>query len=79
MRLKVNMRLLAQAPNMSPEELKHATEFAAWQLEVGEGTANADCDGISITLPPRYNRYFLFLLLTVYQSSVCLTTTTTPS
>jgi hypothetical protein len=29
MPLKVNMRLLAQAPNMSSEELKHATEFAA--------------------------------------------------
>jgi hypothetical protein len=52
MPLKVNMRVLAQAPNMSPDELKHATEFAEWQLKVGEGTANDDHCGILITLPP---------------------------
>src|SRR5271154_422110 len=45
-----NMRVLAQAANMTPEERIHATEFAAWQLEVGEGTANDN--GISIKLPP---------------------------
>ena len=50
MRLIENMRVLAQAANMTPEERIHATEFAAWQLEVGEGTANDD--GISIKLPP---------------------------
>jgi ATP-dependent DNA helicase PIF1 len=50
MQLKVNMRVLAQAANMTPEERIHATQFAAWQLEVGEGTANDD--GISIKLPP---------------------------
>ena len=44
MRLIENMRVLAQAANMTPEERIHATEFAAWQLEVGEG--------ISIKLPP---------------------------
>jgi hypothetical protein len=50
MQLKVNMRVLAQAANMTPEERIHATQFAAWQLEVGEGTTNDD--GISIKLPP---------------------------
>jgi hypothetical protein len=50
MQLKVNMRVLAQAANMTPEERVHATQFPASQLEVGEGTANDD--GISIKLPP---------------------------
>jgi hypothetical protein len=46
---KLNMRVLSQAANMSAEEYAVATQFAAWQLDVGEGSANED--GISITIP----------------------------
>jgi hypothetical protein len=60
MPLKVNMRLLAQAANMSPEELLYATEFAAWQLKVGNGKANED--GVSIKLPSGTSDLFFLLL-----------------
>jgi PIF1-like helicase len=39
MPLRVNMRVLGQA---AIEEHAHATQFAAWQLEVGNGSANHD-------------------------------------
>jgi ATP-dependent DNA helicase PIF1 len=60
MPLEVNMCVLAQAMNMSPEERIHATKFAEWQLEVAKGTTN-NKDGISIKLPPSTNiRFFGF-------------------
>ena len=58
MQLKVNMRVLAQAASMTPEEWIHAIQFAAWQLQVGEGPANDD--GISVKLPPGTNDNFEF-------------------
>ena len=42
MSLSVNMRLLAQADHMTELEHRHATEFAAWQLKLGQETANHD-------------------------------------
>jgi PIF1-like helicase len=49
MALKVNMRVLSQAAHMSPEEYAVATKFAAWQLAVGQGSANSK--GIAIEIP----------------------------
>jgi len=49
MPLKVNMRVLSQAASMTPEDHIYATQFAAWQLKVGDGSANNN--GISIRLP----------------------------
>jgi len=49
MQLKVNMRVLAQVTTMTPEEHVYATQFAEWQLKVGDGSANHD--GFSITIP----------------------------
>jgi len=40
MPLTVNMRLLAQAHHMTEIDQVHAIEFAAWQLKLGDGTAN---------------------------------------
>jgi ATP-dependent DNA helicase PIF1 len=48
--LRVNMRVLGQAAIMTPEEHAYTTQFAAWQLKVGDGSANDD--GISMKLPP---------------------------
>jgi hypothetical protein len=49
MPLKVNMYILGQAGIMTHEEHVYATQFASWQLKVGDGSANDD--GISIKLP----------------------------
>jgi PIF1-like helicase len=49
MSLNVNMRLLAQADHMTEVEHRHATEFAAWQLKLGQGNVNHD--GFMIKLP----------------------------
>jgi hypothetical protein len=63
MPLKVNMRVLAQVPNMSPEEQIHSVAFTNWLLEVGNGTANGD-NGISIKLPSGKNsQFFMFSYL----------------
>jgi len=70
MPLKVNMRVLGQAAIMTPEEHVYATQFALWQLKVGDGSTNNDW--ISIRLPPT-NVLFSQLLLIVYQSFVCQT------
>jgi hypothetical protein len=57
MQLRVNMRVLAQAAYMSVDKFALATQFAAWQLEVGDGSANHD--GISIKLPSVRTPYLL--------------------
>lgn len=47
--LTINMRLLTQAHHMTETDRLHAIEFAAWQLKLGDGTANHDA--IKIVLP----------------------------
>jgi hypothetical protein len=42
MRLTVNMRLLAQARHMSPDQLHYTQDFAAWLLNVGNGSINEE-------------------------------------
>jgi hypothetical protein len=49
MQLDINMRLLAQSHFMTQIDHAHATEFGAWQLKLGDGTANHDAT--MITLP----------------------------
>jgi ATP-dependent DNA helicase PIF1 len=49
LRLDVNMRLLSQAPLLSPSENARAHEFADWLLNIGDGSANFN--DAEVTLP----------------------------
>jgi hypothetical protein len=48
LRLTVNMRLLAQAANMTDVDRERAESFAAWLLHVGNGTLNGPDDSVEI-------------------------------
>jgi hypothetical protein len=50
MRLTINMRLLAQAAHMSPQELQHTQRFASWLLNIGNGSINNENN--EVILPP---------------------------
>ena len=57
MSLKINMRLFEQAHFMTDIDHAQATEFATWQLKLGDGTANHDAT--TITLPTGINFPFI--------------------
>jgi hypothetical protein len=46
--LRVNMRLLAQAATMTDVDRERAEAFAAWLLDIGDGTLNGPDDYVEI-------------------------------
>src|SRR5262249_3629123 len=51
--LTINMRLLRNGANMTPEERNEAEQFAAWLLRVGDGLTDGDEAGY-LRLPQEY-------------------------
>jgi len=49
--LTMNMRVLANARGMTEADRSHAEQFAAWLLQVGEGTTNDSDDTMTVSLP----------------------------
>ena len=48
LRLRVNIRLLTQATTMTDVNRERVEAFAAWLLDIGDGTLNGPDDSIEI-------------------------------
>ena len=59
LRLSINMRLLANAEEMTPNDRLQAEEFAAWLLQVGEGRLNNLDDSMTVKLPSGIIQYHI--------------------
>ena len=57
--LSINMRLLADAEEMTPNDRLQAEEFAAWLLQVDEGRLNDLDDSMTVKLPSDIIQYHI--------------------